>query len=82
MTVHRRRPFAEQLRSYRRDRELTQEQLAEQAGLSARGIRALEQGEVSRPHKDTVRLLAEALVLFPEERVSFERGGSGSRVGR
>jgi transcriptional regulator with XRE-family HTH domain len=65
-------PFAQLFRRYRRERGITQEVLAEQAGLSARGIRAVEQGE-SSPHKDTVRLLAEALRLSPDQRVTFEQ---------
>lgn len=68
--------FGEQLQRYRRDRGLSQEELAERAGLSARGIRALEQGERRHPHKDTVRLLAEALGLSPGERASFEHAVS------
>jgi DNA-binding XRE family transcriptional regulator len=65
-------PFAEQLRRYRRDRGLTQGELAEQAGPSARGIRALEQGERSSPHRDTVTLLADALGPASEHRAAFE----------
>jgi tetratricopeptide (TPR) repeat protein/DNA-binding XRE family transcriptional regulator len=76
MAAHQLLPFAEQLRRYRRDRGLTQEELAEQAGLSARGIRALEQGERSSPHRDTVMLLADALGLAPEERAAFEEAAS------
>jgi tetratricopeptide (TPR) repeat protein/transcriptional regulator with XRE-family HTH domain len=72
-------PFAEQLKRYRRERGLTQEQLAEQAGLSARGIRALEQGERSSPHKDTVRLLADALGLSPDQRAQFEQASIAVR---
>ena len=60
--------FAEQLKRHRRDRGLTQEELAEQASLSARGIRALEQGERTAPHSYTVRLLADALQLGRSER--------------
>jgi len=65
-------PFAQLLRRYRRERSLTQEALAEVAGLSARGIRALEQGERTAPHTDTVRLLAGALQLSPSDRATFE----------
>ena len=42
------------LRRYRTAAGLTQEELAEQAGLSARGISDLERGERERPHRDTV----------------------------
>jgi len=69
-------PFAQLLRRYRRERSLTQEALAEVAGLSARGIRALEAGERSNPHKDTVRLLADALALSSDQRVVFEQAAA------
>jgi transcriptional regulator with XRE-family HTH domain len=67
--------FAEQLRSYRRGRQLTQEQLAERAGLSVRTISGLE-SETHRhaPYPDTLRLLAEALELSPTEREALLAG--------
>jgi transcriptional regulator with XRE-family HTH domain len=69
------RTFAEQLRSYRRERHLTQEQLAECAGLSVRTISGLE-SETRRhiPYPDTLRLLAEALALSPTERKALLAG--------
>jgi tetratricopeptide (TPR) repeat protein/transcriptional regulator with XRE-family HTH domain len=51
---------------------LTQEELAERAGVSLRGVVALENGERSRPQRETVRLLAEGLGLVSEERARFE----------
>ena len=65
-------PFSVQLWQYRTERGWTQEELAERAGLSPRGIRALEQGERSRPYKHTVRVLADALNLSGQERSRFE----------
>lgn len=56
------------LKRYRQEAGLTQEELAERAGLSVRGIKALEGGERTRPHKDTIRLIADALQLSPSER--------------
>jgi transcriptional regulator with XRE-family HTH domain len=56
-------PFADALRRLRAAAGLTQEALAGAAGLSSRAISDLERGMVTAPHKDTVRLLAEALHL-------------------
>jgi transcriptional regulator with XRE-family HTH domain len=64
--------FAVLLRRIRQAAALTQEELAERAGLSVRGIKALEGGERTRPHRDTVRLLADALQLTGEDRSAFE----------
>ncbi len=47
---------------------LSPEQLAERAGLSARGISDLERGARSVPRKDTLALLLDALRLPPPER--------------
>jgi transcriptional regulator with XRE-family HTH domain len=55
--------FGEQLRLFRERIGLTQEELAERAGLSAQGISALERGLRRRPYLPTVRALAEALDL-------------------
>ena len=64
--------FSVQLWQHRTARGWTQEELAERARLSPRGIRALEQGERSRPHQHTVRLLADALGLAGQERAVFQ----------
>jgi transcriptional regulator with XRE-family HTH domain len=60
--------FSVLLRQLRRQTELTQEDLAERAGLSVRTIRRLETGVSANPQLDTVRLLADALSLEPDER--------------
>jgi transcriptional regulator with XRE-family HTH domain len=65
-------PFGELLKGYRQAAALTQEELAERAGLSVRGIKALESGDRTRPYRDTIRLLADALQLTDEERSTFE----------
>lgn len=64
--------FAQLLRGYRLAAGLTQEELAERAALSARGLRALERGERRAPYRRTIRLLAGALQLKAHERSSFE----------
>ena len=55
--------FASLLRQLRRETRLTQEELAEAAGLSVRAVAYLERGVVATPQKETVRLLADALGL-------------------
>jgi predicted ATPase/DNA-binding XRE family transcriptional regulator len=61
------RPFGSLLRRYRRGAGLTQEQLAERAGVSARAISDLERGQKTTPQAATLRLLAEALELSPQD---------------
>jgi predicted ATPase/class 3 adenylate cyclase len=68
------------LRRARQAAGLTQEELAERAGLSRRGIADLESGARKTPRKDTVALLAAALGLSEEERTTFAaaaRRGAG-----
>ena len=55
--------FGNQLRRLRMATGMTQESLAEAAGLSVRGISDLERGVKLRPHPETVRMLAAALNL-------------------
>ena len=50
--------FAALVRGHRDQVGLTQEELAERAGLSVRAIRNLENGRTARPQWSTVRLLA------------------------
>jgi len=64
--------FAELLRSYRLAAGLSQEALAEKAGLSPDAVGSHERGERQRPHRHTVRRYAEALQLSPEEQARFE----------
>lgn len=65
--------FRDLLRQHRRASGLTQEELAERAGLSVRGISDLERGARSYPHPDTVRRLAGALSLHDDAREAFLR---------
>src|SRR5262249_5199469 len=55
--------FAALLRQYRAAAGLSQEELAEQAGLSRRGISDLERGTRRFPYPATARRLAQALGL-------------------
>jgi predicted ATPase/DNA-binding XRE family transcriptional regulator len=65
--------FRELLRQHRLAAGLAQEELAEKAGLSARGISDLERGARGYPHPDTVRRLASALDLCADENAVFTR---------
>ena len=60
--------FAHILRALREERLLTQEGLAERAGLTVKAVGALERGERRRPYPHTVRSLVEALALDDDER--------------
>ena len=60
--------FGEALRRYRSAAGLTQEALAERAGLSPRGISDLERAARTRPQLATVHRLAGALGLTDADR--------------
>ncbi|MGB6602456.1 MAG: helix-turn-helix domain-containing protein, partial [Candidatus Cybelea sp.] len=60
------------LRSFRLTAGLSQEALAERAGMSAHGIRALERGYRRTPQRGTLALLAGALALNDEQRQELE----------
>lgn len=70
--------FADLLRRYRRQRNLTQSQLAERAGISSDAISLLERGLTQAPQKATVRLLSAALLLAPEEAATFAEAARGA----
>jgi transcriptional regulator with XRE-family HTH domain/tetratricopeptide (TPR) repeat protein len=63
--------FATLLRRYRVAAGLSQEELAERAGLGARTVSDLERGVSHAPRKDTVALLAQALALGAPERAAL-----------
>jgi predicted ATPase/transcriptional regulator with XRE-family HTH domain len=65
--------FGSVLRGFRRQARLTQEELAERAGVSVRTIRSLETDRSSTPRFSSVRALAEALDLEAGESQRFER---------
>ncbi|MGH3147752.1 MAG: helix-turn-helix domain-containing protein, partial [Rubrobacter sp.] len=68
MGAERNGTFGEMLRGLRESAGLTQEELAALAGMTAKGVSALERGERRRPYPHTVRSLADALSLLEEER--------------
>jgi predicted ATPase/DNA-binding XRE family transcriptional regulator len=72
-------PFSRLLIRHRIAAGLTQEQLAEGANLSVRGISDLERGMKTRPHVHTVEVLADALDLTPDEREVFQSSVSRER---
>jgi transcriptional regulator with XRE-family HTH domain len=75
--------FAARLRRHRLAAGLTQEALAERAGMSARGIQNLE-GGVTRPARDSARRLAAALDLTSEAVAPFlaaPRRAAGAKAG-
>jgi len=64
--------FGERLRALRQAARLTQEELAERAGMTAAGISAIERGIRKRAYPRTVGALADALGLAGEDRDAFE----------
>jgi predicted ATPase/transcriptional regulator with XRE-family HTH domain len=63
--------FGPLLRLHRLRAGLTQEALAERAGLSTRGLQDLERGVRQSPRLETLRLLADALELDATERAGL-----------
>ncbi len=64
-------PFGTLLRRLRRERGLTQEALADRAGISVRGVSDVERGVIQVPRRDTLETLATALALSGEELRAF-----------
>ena len=75
--------FGDLLRRYRVAADLSQEALAERAGLSAHGISALERGVNRTAQRETVLRLADALALSGQDRAAFLGAAQrpGSRPG-
>ena len=63
--------FGELLRKLRIASSCSQSELAERSGLSVRGISDLERGARHVPRLETVRMLAEALVLGEDDRAAL-----------
>src|SRR5579863_4503033 len=69
--------FGGLLRQLRAEAGLTQEELAEAAGLSPRSVSDLERGINRTARKDTAGLLADALSLTGQVRVLFVAAARG-----
>ncbi len=69
--------FGHRLKRLRASEGLTQEELAERAGVSARLVSDLERGAIQRPRRDTVRMLADGLRLTGAERDGFTATARG-----
>jgi transcriptional regulator with XRE-family HTH domain len=65
--------FGEALRRRRIEAGFTQEELAERAGMSARGVQDLERGIRRNPYPGTVRRLADALTLAGADRLRLDQ---------
>lgn len=64
-------PLANLVRALRERALLTQEELAQRAGLSVGTVRGLESGRIRRPRSESVRLLADALALTGQDRATL-----------
>ena len=73
--------FGGRLRACRRSSGLSQQELAEQSGLSIRAISKLESGRTRWPYPDSVDRLADALGLRDAERAEFITA-AGRRLGQ
>jgi len=73
-------PFGMLLRQWRRAASLTQEELAERAGMSVETISALERGISRSPYRATITSLADALALDRDDRARFLAAARPERV--
>jgi predicted ATPase/DNA-binding XRE family transcriptional regulator len=73
--------LASSLRNLRRATGMTQEELAQRAGISARTVSDIERGLRSVVHGDTARRLSSALGLTGEGRDMFDALARGRRIG-
>jgi predicted ATPase/DNA-binding XRE family transcriptional regulator len=71
--------FGTLLRQFRLDAGMTQQDLAERSKLSVEAISTLERGARTRPHNDTVILLARALDLSPQREALLRSAVDTSR---
>src|SRR5215207_169563 len=63
--------FGDLMRRHRNAAALSQEELAERAGVSVRALSDLERGVHRAPRLETVRMLADALGLGKEDRADL-----------
>src|ERR1700733_11837454 len=68
--------FGELLRHHRLSAGLSQEHLAERAGISLAAVNMLERGVRRAPYVHTVLKLADALGLAGADRAAFEAAGA------
>ena len=73
--------FGDLLRRLRTAATLSQEELAERAGMSVRAVSDLERGVHQAPRLETVRLLADALHLEATERAGLIAAARPDRAG-
>jgi predicted ATPase/DNA-binding XRE family transcriptional regulator len=73
--------FGNLLRQLRSAASLSQEDLAERAGLSRRGVSDLERGARRTPRLETVRLLAKALNLAETDRTALLAAARPAHLG-
>jgi tetratricopeptide (TPR) repeat protein/transcriptional regulator with XRE-family HTH domain len=74
--------FGQLVRAHRQRLGLTQQELADKAGLGERSIRKVEAGRTRVPRAATVRLLADALGLTGPDRDRFCEMAAGVGTGR
>jgi transcriptional regulator with XRE-family HTH domain len=67
--------FGKRLRQVRREKKLTQEQLAEAVGISVVALSNIERG-VNGPEFETLEKLIEVLEVFPHELFHFSHEAS------
>ncbi|HEU0213519.1 MAG TPA: tetratricopeptide repeat protein [Jiangellaceae bacterium] len=63
--------FGDILRHHRRRLGLSQQDLADRSGVTVRGLRKIESGQIATPRPVTVRLLADAFGLVGADRDQF-----------